>query len=123
MTDDATEITSGRLIAAQKVNGTAVFNLSGEKLGSIDDIMIDKVSGRAIYAIMSFGGFLGIGEKSHPLPWTTLKYDEQQGGYVVNLDKNRLQDAPTYDRGSDFTWTPEYGRRVDKFYETPSYWQ
>ena len=120
---DVTEITTGSLIAAQKVNGTAVFNLAGEKLGTVDDIMIDKVSGRAIYAVMSFGGFLGMGEKFHPLPWTTLKYDEQQGGYVVNLDKNRLQDAPTYDRGSDFTWTPEYGRRVDKFYETPSYWQ
>ena len=120
---DVTEITTGSLIAAQKVNGTAVFNLAGEKLGTVDDIMIDKVSGRAIYAVMSFGGFLGMGEKFHPLPWTTLKYDEQQGGYVVNLDKNRLQDAPTYDRGSDFTWTPEYGRRVDKFYKTPSYWQ
>ena len=61
-------ITSGTLIAAEKVNGTNVYNLAGDKLGSIDDIMIDKVSGRAIYAVMSFGGFLGMGENFHPLP-------------------------------------------------------
>ena len=79
--------TSGTLIAAEKVNGTNVYNLAGDKLGSIDDIMIDKVSGRAIYAVMSFGGFLGMGEKFHPLPWAKLKYDAQKGGYVVNLDK------------------------------------
>ena len=120
---DITEITTGSLIAAEKVSGTTVFNLAGEKLGTVDDIMIDKVSGRAIYAVMSFGGFLGMGEKFHPLPWTTLKYDDQQGGYVVNLDKQQLQDAPTYDSGSEFMWTPEYGRKVDSYYEAPSYWR
>src|SRR5580698_582637 len=78
------------LIAAEKVNGTKVYNPAGETLGSMDDIMIDKVNGRAIYAVMSFGGFLGIGEKFHPLPWATLKYDAQKGGYVVNLDKEIL---------------------------------
>src|SRR5665647_1536853 len=75
---DATSITTGSLIAGQKVKGTTVFNLAGEKLGTVDDIMIDKVSGRAIYAVMSFGGFLGMGEKFHPLPWATLKYDHQK---------------------------------------------
>ena len=59
---DITKITSGTLIAAEKVEGTDVYNLQGEKLGTVDDIMIDKVSGKAIYALMSFGGFLGIGE-------------------------------------------------------------
>jgi hypothetical protein len=120
---DATSITTGTLIAAQKVKGTTVFNLAGETLGTVDDIMIDKVTGRAIYAVMSFGGFLGMGEKYHPLPWPTLKYDDQKGGYVVNLDKKRLQDAPTYDGGSDFKWTSDYGRTVDSYYEAPSYWR
>jgi sporulation protein YlmC with PRC-barrel domain len=119
---DLTSITSGSLIPAEKVNGTNVYNLQGEELGSVEDILIDKVSGRAVYAIMAFGGFLGMGEKQHPLPWSTLKYDERKGGYVVNLDKKMLQDAPTYDRSSDFTWTPDYGRRVDKYYDAPSYW-
>ncbi len=80
-----------------------------KKLGTVDDIMLDKVSGKAIYAIMSFGGFLGIGEKYHPLPWSTLKYDESKGGYVVNLDKRILENAPTYDMNEDFRWTPDYG--------------
>ena len=116
---ETASITSGTLIAAEKVKGTNVYNLAGDKLGSVDDIMIDKVSGRAIYAVMSFGGFLGMGEKFHPLPWATLKYDAQKGGYVVNLDKKVLEDAPYYDSGSEFAWTPDYGRKVDSYYGTP----
>ena len=119
---DATKITSGTLIAADQVEGTDVYNLQGEKLGTIDDIMIDKVSGKAIYAIMSFGGFLGIGEKYHPLPWSMLKYDERKGGYALDLDKRMLEKAPSYGIDEDFLWTPEYGRRVDKYYNAPTYW-
>ena len=84
--------------------------------------MIDKVSGRAIYAVMSFGGILGIGEKYHPLPWATLKYDARKGGYVVNLDKKQLESAPNYDRGAEFAWTSGYGRKVDSYYDVPTYW-
>ena len=120
---EATAITSGTLIAATKVKGTNVYNLAGEKLGSVEDIMIDKATGRAIYAVMSFGGFLGMAEKHHPLPWATLKYDTQKGGYLVNLDKNMLTDAPSYNYNSQFNWTPEYGRKVDSYYKTPSYYQ
>ncbi len=119
---EITKITSGSLIAAKKVLDTDVYNIKGEELGTIDDIMIDKVSGKAIYAIMSFGGFLGIGEKYHPLPWSVLTYDERKEGYVVNLDKKILEDAPTYDIDEDFLWTPEYGRQVDKYYNAPTYW-
>ena len=119
---DATSITTGNLIAAEKVTGTNVYNRSGEHLGSVEDIMMDKVSGRAIYAVMSFGGFLGMGEKHHPLPWATLTYDVGKDGYVVDLDKQKLEGAPTYDYGDGFNWTPEYGRRVDSFYNVPSYW-
>jgi hypothetical protein len=119
---DVTKITSGTLIASSEVEGTNVYNPKGEKLGTVDDIMIDKVSGKAIYAIMSFGGFLGIGEKHHPLPWTALTYDERTGGYVVNLDKTMLENAPSYEIDEDFLWTPEYGRRVDRYYNAPTYW-
>ncbi len=122
MASEETKMTSGSLIAAEKVEGTDVYNLQGEKLGTVDDIMLDKVSGKAIYAIMSFGGFLGIGEKYHPLPWSTLKYDQVKEGYVVNLDKKMLEGAPTYDMDEDFMWTPDYGRRVDKYYGVPTYW-
>jgi PRC-barrel domain len=120
---DATSITSGSLIAADEVNGTNVYNMAGDKLGTVEDIMIDKISGRALYAVMSFGGFLGMGEKHHPLPWATLKYDAEEGGYMINLDKKQLMDAPNYDSNAHFEWTPEYGRRVDSYYKTPSYWK
>jgi hypothetical protein len=119
---DETKITTGSLIAAGKVDGTTVYNTRGEKLGNVDDIMLDKVSGRAIYAVMSFGGFLGMGESQHPLPWSQLKFDTGMGGYVVNLDKKKLEGAPNYDRGAPFEWTSDYGRKVDKYYDTPSYW-
>lgn len=119
---DATTITTGNLIAAEKVNGSNVYNLAGEHLGSIEDIMMDKVSGRAIYAVMSFGGFLGMGEKHHPLPWATLKYDLEKDGYVVDLDKQKLEGAPTYDRDSDFDWSRDYSRKVDSYYNVPAYW-
>ncbi len=115
------KITSGSLIAADKVEGTEVYNRQGEKLGTIDDVMIDKVSGRAIYGIMSFGGFLGMGEKYHPVPWSALTFDQNKGGFVIDADKSRLEKAPTYE-GDDFQWTADYGRRVDQYYGAPSYW-
>ena len=109
--------TRGRLIAASKVNGTTVYNTAGEKLGSVYDVMIDKRSGKADYAIMSFGGFLGIGDSYHPLPWQTLTYDERQGGYVVNIDRSRLEGAPSYRPSDALPWDdPAYGRRVDEYY-------
>ncbi len=121
MTDE-TKLTDGSLIAAEKVNGTDVYNLEGDKLGEVEDIMLDKSSGHVAYAVLSFGGFLGMGEKHYPLPWSTLKYDTRKGGYVINMDKEKLQNAPSIDRDTDFTWTPDYGRGVDRYYGTASMW-
>ena len=73
-----------RLIASNKVEGTAVYNRTGEHLGEVYNFMVDKYSGQVAYAVMSFGGFLGIGEKYHPLPWKVLTYDTSLGGYVVD---------------------------------------
>ena len=84
------------VISASKVTGTNVYNTEGELLGEIHDVMLDKRSAKIAYAIMSFGGFLGIGEQYHPLPWATLKYDTRQEGYVVGLTKEQLQGAPTF---------------------------
>ena len=119
---DATKLTDGTLIAAEKVNGNDVYNLEGDKLGEVEDVMLDKFTGQVAYAVLSFGGFLGMGEKQYPLPWSTLKYDTQKDGYVVNVDKELLKAAPSYERDTAFTWTPEYGRGVDKYYGTPSMW-
>jgi sporulation protein YlmC with PRC-barrel domain len=105
------------LIAASKVNGTTVYNRAGEKLGSVYDVMIDKRSGNTQYAIMSFGGFLGIGDSYHPLPWRSLTYDPQKGGYVVDIDRTRLEKAPSYRASDPDRWDdPAYGRQVDDYY-------
>ncbi len=120
---DTTKLTDGSLIAADKVNGTDVYNLQGDKLGEVEDIMLDKISGQVAYAVLSFGGFLGLGHKHYPLPWSTLTYDTRKGGYVVNIDKKLLESAPSIDRDDDdFAWTADYGRGVDRYYGTPSMW-
>jgi sporulation protein YlmC with PRC-barrel domain len=112
-----------RLIASNKVEGTAVYNRQGERLGSVYNFMVDKVSGQVAYAVMSFGGFLGIGDSYHPLPWKSLTYDTDQGGYVVDLDKSRLEGAPSYRSGEDPWRTRDYGRSIYDYYgvEYP-YW-
>jgi hypothetical protein len=93
------------LISAGKVQGTKVYNLDGESLGELYDVMIDKRSGRIAYALMSFGGFLGIGERYHPLPWGSLKYDTNQGGYVVGIAKEVLQTGPSVAAGEEPAWS------------------
>jgi hypothetical protein len=89
--------TDDNLILASRVKEAPVFDQAGERIGHIDDLSIDRISGNVVYAIMSFGGFLGIGRRFHPLPWAMLHYDLAQGGYVVALDRTMLADAPHYD--------------------------
>ncbi|MGK6356802.1 PRC-barrel domain-containing protein [Sphingomonas sp. DT-207] len=98
MTTGATlETSDNPLILSSRVIKTPVFNREGTRLGHVDDLSIEKTSGRTIYAIMSFGGFLGIGEKFNPVPWSLLDYDIERGGFVVPLDEAELRDAPNYD--------------------------
>jgi sporulation protein YlmC with PRC-barrel domain len=108
--------TGGELIAATKVNGTAVYNTDGERLGSVYDVLLDKRSGHADYAILSFGGFLGIGDRYHPLPWSQLRYDTKLGGYVVGLDRGQLEAAPSYDGADLDVWGGSRVRDVDRYY-------
>src|SRR5580704_8495481 len=111
-----------RLISSDKVVGTTVYNLQDEHLGSVYNLMVDKISGQVAYAVMSFGGFLGMGESYHPLPWRVLKYGVRQGGYVVDLDRRRLEGAPSYTASSLPNWSDrDYGRRVDEYYGVPPY--
>lgn len=111
------------LIAADKVQGTNVYDKAGDNLGSIHDVMIDKRSGKVAYAIMSFGGFLGIGNEYHPLPWSVLKYDTNLGGYVVHLDKGKLERSPSYNIGSEPAWGDrEYETQLHDYYGVGPYW-
>jgi sporulation protein YlmC with PRC-barrel domain len=114
---------TGRLISADQVNGTTVYDTQGEQLGSVEDVMIDKVSGRIAYAVLSFGGFLGIGGQRHPLPWGTLKYDQTVGGYVVGLDRRVLEGGPSYGESEQVAWEDQHwGRQVHDYYKATPYW-
>ena len=107
---------SSFLIASDKVEGTDVFATNGEKIGMIDKLMLGKRSGRVEYAVMSFGGFLGIGEKFTPVPWESLDYSTNLNGYVVNIDKDRLKDAPSYDRRDEYTFDRAAGEQIYAYY-------
>ena len=107
------------LIAADKVQGTNVYNTNGDMLGTIHSVMINKRSGQVSYAVMSFGGFLGgflgLGEKYHPLPWNRLSYDEMRGGYVIDIDTKVLEAAPAYT--DDAVWnSSSYSNDIDSYY-------
>ena len=103
---------TSNLISSEKVDGTAVFNRQGEKLGTIHHFMVGKRNGRVEYAVLSFGGLFGMGERYHPLPWNTLTYDTDKGGYVIDLDKDQLKSGPSYERGQEPTFDQTYGERV-----------
>lgn len=105
-----------RLIASNKVEGTAVYNRAGERLGTIHNFMVDKRGGKVEYAVLNFGGLFGMGGNHYPLPWNVLTYDTAQGGYVVDLDKSRLENAPSYAEGSEPRFDEGYGREVYGYY-------
>lgn len=114
-TKDMTAPTTGHLIAGGKVAGTEVYSLDGEHIGRIEDVMLDKPTGRVAYAVLSFGGFLGLGSKHYPLPWEMLRYDSSLGGYVVKLNKARLDRAPVAEEG----WQDRRGT-IDDYWVTPA---
>lgn len=107
---------TSELIGSDRVEGTSVYNRAGDRLGSIDTVMIGKRSGQVAYAVMSFGGFLGIGENHYPLPWEMLTYDTDKDGYVVDLTKDRLKDAPSYAREAEPAYDESYRRGVNSYY-------
>ena len=104
------------VISSERVEGTSVYNTAGEKLGTIDDLMIDKRSGQVRYAVMEFGGFLGMGTDRYPIPWNMLNYDTAQDGYVVPLDKAKLEGAPRYADDDVPDYDETYSSSVNKYY-------
>jgi hypothetical protein len=106
-----------RLISSEKVDGTAVYNRNGDRLGTVDHLMIDKFMGQVEYAVMSFGGFLGMGESYNPVPWRSLTYDVNLGGYVIDTDRSRLESAPRYTTSDQPNWSDRaYTERVDDYW-------
>jgi sporulation protein YlmC with PRC-barrel domain len=111
----STKLTDGSLIAVEKINGIEVYNLECDKLGEVEDIMLDKISGRVVYAVLSFGWILGADHNHCPLPWSVLKYDTQKCGYVINLNKDLLKGAPSICSDTDFTSTLDYSGGVHHY--------
>lgn len=106
------------IIAADKVEGTAVYNMAGDKVGTIGNVMIDKLSGKVVFATLAFGGVLGVGQKYHALPWNVLTYNTDLGGYQLNVDREKLGAGPA-DTEEELTrklGDKEWGRKVYDYY-------
>jgi PRC-barrel domain len=108
------------LIGSDKVEGTAVYGADERKIGTLQRVMIDKMSGKVAYAVVSFGGFLGMGEDYYPLPWANLKYDTSLGGYRVGITEDQLKGAPKFNRNTDWDWSDRSrDKAVYDYYDTP----
>jgi len=112
------------LISAEKVEGTPVTNRAGENLGRIEDLVIEKLSGHVVYAVLSFGGILGLGTKHFALPWEALHYEPEQNGYVIEIAREVLERAPGFDPDkvpdmSDRRW----GQQIHDYYGYRPYWE
>jgi sporulation protein YlmC with PRC-barrel domain len=111
------------LIGSDKVEGTNVYRSNGDKIGAIERIMLDKQSGKVAYAVMSFGGFLGIGHDHYPVPWSLLTYNTQLGGYEVNISEQQLKGAPSYANDNDWDWEDrKRAQQVYDYYRVAPYW-
>ena len=109
---------TARLIGSDKVEGTPVYRSNGERVGQIERVMIDKINGKVAYAVMSFGGFMGIGEDYYPLPWSLLTYNPRLEGYeLVNVSEEQLKGAPRYSKHESWDWADRArGKQVYDYY-------
>lgn len=111
------------LIGSDKVEGTAVYGADDQKIGSVQRVMIDKISGKVAYAVVSFGGFLGMGEDYYPMPWPSMKYDISLGGYRTAITESQLKGAPKFNRNTDWDWSNRArDQEVYDYYRTPMWY-
>lgn len=111
------------LIGSDRVQGTCVRRPDGEKIGKIERVMIDKISGRVAYVVMSFGGMLGVGERYYTLPWQKLDYDETKQAYVLDITRSQLQDAPVLNAQGESAPDRSAERALHEHYDTDPYWR
>lgn len=115
-----TTSTHGSLVSSSDVTGTEVYGSDGSHIGTIDHLMIDKQSGKVAYAVMGFGGFLGLGEDHHPVPWNKLDYDPARGGFVTDLTEAAVKGAPEH--RDDWHADRDWETRIHEHYGVPHYW-
>jgi hypothetical protein len=109
-----------RLISSESVHGTDVYSTENHAIGQIDHLLIEKVSGRVVYAVMSFGGFLGLAHSHYPIPWSALNYDRELGGYRTRITESQLRDMPDF---SDDSWEDrDWESRTHRHFGAPTYW-
>jgi hypothetical protein len=112
------------LIGSDKVEGTAVYGPDQRKIGTVQRVMLDKISGKVAYAVVSFGGFLGMGEDYYPMPWAKLDYDTSLGGYRVDITEDQLKGAPKFNRNTDWNWSDRSrDRTVYDYYNEPLWYE
>jgi hypothetical protein len=115
--------TPHQLIASDRVEGTAVRRPNGDMIGHIERLMIDKISGKVSYAVLSFGGFLGIGANLLPLPWGRLGYSTRFEAYELDIDDGELKRAPSFRADKDFDWGDRSKEEeLHRYYGMPPYW-
>jgi hypothetical protein len=122
---DQTQAThaSHSLIASDRVEGTPVRRSNGEKIGTIRRLMIDKLSGNVAYAVLNFGGFLGMAQKHAPIPWARLHYDRTLGAYQLDLSDDELNRAPAVGADEEFDWGDRSRElEIHNYYRVPPYW-
>jgi PRC-barrel domain protein len=121
---DRATMTGKSLIESDRVEGTTVYDPQGNNIGSIKRLMIDKLSGQVAYAVMSFGGFLGMGAEEHSIPWNKLTYDTNLGGYRTDITEQQLRGAPSFSRDSNWNWSDrQREQELHDYYKAPYYWQ
>lgn len=120
MQEAETVTENSSLISSDNVNGTRVYSLDGEHVGDIDHLMIDRQTGNVAYAVMTFGGLLGIGQDSHPIPWNKLTYDTSLEGYRTDIDRRQLEGAPA--RPDNWHRDRKWERSLYDHYGTLPYW-
>ncbi len=108
------------LIASDRVEGTAVYDATGQRIGKVEQLVIDKAGGRVAYAVLSFGGFLGIGADHYPIPWPMLDYDEQLGGYRVDITEEQLKKAPKLQQGDSWEQANHRDEEIYGYWEQPA---
>jgi len=111
---------NNRFVASNLVTNPVAFDRGGHKLGTVHSFIVEKRTGQVAYAILSFGGFLGLGQSYHPLPWGSLAYDLVRDGYVVNVDKAMLEGSPSYRPDDAPQFDDAYGQRVSTYYGMPT---
>ena len=125
MANTATTAMTGKpCIESDRVEGTTVYDVKGNNIGSIKRLMIEKISGRVAYAVVSFGGFLGMGAEDYTLPWNKLTYDTGLGGYRTDITEDQLRKAPAFSRERDFDWSDrDRERELHDYWHSPYYWE